>query len=533
MAKVHAIIDSTSSHDRAISNGDFGSLPLSDTVDFEGTAAEAEALLEDIISRSVESCPPPASDRRDVLWSSAACFHGIVDLRLPSGMRTLFTVAPADDETDSPCRRYRATRQLADPGDGSTFTSGRVSGLARLMPFTTSEAEAIRRDMPLTRSVPELFPQTPLAGYTAIFTIHHLSDFLPLIEAAFALGLDPEEVTVIDKQYRYLHGERVDAHLRLAQGLRVHTYSDLEPALEEHVALSVGCGKRILVLDDGGYVLPLVLEQFPAWVPLIAGVVEQTMSGIQKLEGRELPMPLFSVAQSHAKSTVESYGVADAAVRNTLALLPQEKFEGRSALVLGYGRIGEEIAGILRARRMQVAVYDTDIVRLVRARERGFATERDLTALLSRWRPLLIFGCVGSGSLTAEHFAAIEWDCYLVSTTSRDREFALADLAEISTKVERMGRLGTRYRLAGGASVLVLGHGMPINFHYAESLPNRSIDLVLASVLVGAAILAKGGAGLAPGIDLDATNRALHEAGLLECYYDLWKQAELASEVPA
>jgi S-adenosylhomocysteine hydrolase len=511
----------------ASNDRDLGALPLSETVEFYGTADEAEVTLDGIIRRSTDS---EACDRQDALWSRGTSFHGIVDLRLPSGLRYTFTVAPAGDESSAHCH-YRATRQVYDLGNGSTLALGQSQPLAKLIPFTDSEADSIRLDMPLTRSIPGQFPQAPLSDFTVMFTIHHLSDFLPLVETAFTLGLDPEDVTVIDKEYRYLHSDRVDAHLRFAQNVRVRTYSQLEEAIDEHLTLAEERGKQVLVLDDGGYVLPLVLERFRSRASLIAGVVEQTMSGIRKIQELALPMPLFTVAQSYVKSTVEAYGVADAAVRNTLALLPQEKFEGRSALVLGYGRIGEEVANILRMRRMQVAVYDSDIVRLVAAHERGFATDRDLSELLASWRPILIFGCAGSGSLTGEHFAGLDWDCYLVSTTSRDREFVLSDLSEMSAQIERLGKIGTRYTLANGAAAFVLGHGMPINFHYAESLPNRSIDLVLASVLVGACVLASDKLRFVPGINVKATNDALRDSGLLHKYYDLWQQGKLASEV--
>lgn len=507
---------------RVTSVRDLGTLPLSETVEFFGTAREAESMLDDIVMGCMTDTGAMATGRHNALWVRRKAFHGIVNLKMPDGAGCLITVAPTGDANDCIGHQYRATRQLYALGDSTTILPGQWLALTRLMPFTTSEADNIRRDMPLTRSIPELYPDGPLTGLTAIFTIHHLSDFLPLVETAFALGLDPRDVTVIDKEYPYLHSERVDAHLRLVQKLRVRTYSQLDQAIAEHIALAEKQGKAIVVLDDGGYVLPLVLTRFRTKSSIIIGVVEQTMSGIRKIQDHELPMPLFTVAQSHVKATVEAYGVADAAVRNTLALLPQEKFEGRSALVLGYGRIGQEIANILRMRRMQVAVYDTDIVRLVSAHERGFATGRDLSALLARCRPLLIVGCAGSNSLTAEHFDVLDWDCYLVSTTSRDREFALSDLRKSSMQVERAGRLGTRYILTNGTTVVVLGHGMPINFHYAESLPNRSIDLVLASVLVGACELADGSSEFSPGINLDATDRTLRDSGLIEKYYELW-----------
>lgn len=59
---------------------------------------------------------------------------------------------------------------------------------------------------------------------------------------------------------------------------------------------------RTLVLDDGGYVLPVVLEHFPGRAGEIVGVVEQTASGIWRLAPHHrLPVPVFSVAESALK----------------------------------------------------------------------------------------------------------------------------------------------------------------------------------------------------------------------------------------
>ncbi len=253
------------------------------------------------------------------------------------------------------------------------------------------------------------------------------------------------------------------------------------------------------------------------------GLVEQTMSGIWKLDGYELPIPIFNVAESYLKGTIESYGVADAAVRNVISLIPHEKLEGRNVLVVGYGRIGQEVANILRFRRMQVAVYDTNIVQLVTAHERGFATNRNLSQLVHSHQPFLIFGCAGAGSMTKQHFEQIGHDCYLVSTTSRDYEFTLSDLAMLSVKQERRQRLGTVYHLANGAEVTALAHGLPVNFYYAESLPNRYVDLVLASMLIGACTLAAGDSRFRPGLNLESTNRVLEESEVLQKYYNLYR----------
>lgn len=497
---------------------DLAMAPLSESVEFDGTSDEARDVLSELVRFMVSS----VSSRRSPqvkLWSCRESFHGIVEMSMGRGVCCLVTVAPTGTPSDYDHRRYRATRQLREVGDGRVLSAPEWLPLARLIPMTGSELAEIRRDMPLTTSLPQCLRNAPLSDFSATFTIHHLSDFLPFIETALALGLAPDAVTVIDKEYHYRDGERVDAHLRLVQGLRVYRYAELEEALEMHISRSEALGKKVLVLDDGGYVLPVVFERFATKVSCIAGIVEQTMSGISRIASHDLPMPLFNVAQSDVKATVEAYGVADAAVRNIVALLPHEKFEGRSAVVVGYGRVGEEVAKVLRTRRMHVTVHDADVARLVAAHESGFVTDRSLSALLATTRPLLVVGCAGAQSVNAEHFDALAADCYLVSTTSRDREFALADLRELSTEVKQRGALGTCYRLRNGVMAFALGNGFPINFHEAQSLPNKVSDLVLASVLVGACALANNQGELVAGLNIEASNRILRESGLLDEYY--------------
>lgn len=335
------------------------------------------------------------------------------------------------------------------------------------------------------------------------------------------MGVPPSAITVIDKGYRYRHTQRVDAHLRRA-GIAVWPWASAAEALEAHTDRAYLTGRVGLLIDDGGYTLPVLLTQARHLLPRYAGLVEQTMSGITKLApfADDLPLPVFSVAESRLKATIESYGVADAAIRNVLSLLPQEKFEGQPALVLGFGRIGEQIAEILRSRRMRVAVYDNAIVRTVAAHERGFLTDRSLPDLLRTHRPLLIVGSTGSTSLRGEHAAAISRDCFLVSTTSRTTEFAIAELTDQAAKVTDAGILGTHLHLPHGPSVMIVGDGFPINFHYAESMPNKYADLVLASLLVGAATLARPDrGGLLAGHNVPATDHVLESCGLLERYY--------------
>ncbi|MFD8560638.1 NAD(P)-dependent oxidoreductase [Streptosporangium canum] len=440
-------------------------------------------------------------------------------LRLGGGGRARLSAGPPVDAKAAASGTFTVALVLEEPAALPPEQAKAVMRTLQRVPFTGLEMRALSEQMPLTAELPHFLPPGCLADVAPVLTVHHMTDFLTLVGAVQGLGVPPEAITVLDKGYRYRHTQRVDAHLT-AQGITVWPWQRAAEALADHVQRAAALGRRGLLIDDGGYTLPVLLRERPDLIAAFCGLVEQTISGITRLEPwPKLPLPILSVAESRLKATIESYGIAEAAITNLRRLLPEEKLEGQPALVIGYGRIGEQIAAALSARRMQVAVYDHQLVQLIAAHERGYRTDRRLSRLLREHRPMLIIGSTGRTSLRGEHAAAIMRNCYLVSTTSRDREFAIAELEEDAVEVTDEGVLGTRLRLRSGVSVTLVGDGYPINFHHAESLPNSSADLILASLIVGAATLAAPGHDFMPGHNVAATNRALEGCGLLERYY--------------
>jgi S-adenosylhomocysteine hydrolase len=440
---------------------------------------------------------------------------------MPSGNLAI-AVGPAPDPIDAAGGVHELSAVRLDVDDNDWVQA--AEAVARL-PFTRTELDGIASTMPLTVELPGRVGDRPLSGFSAVCTIHHMTDFVMMIEAGLALGLKPADVTVIDKEYRYELTHRVDATLR-EMGVVVERYSDLSAALGRHLARARARNQRTVVLDDGGYVFPVLYREFHQSLQDIVGVIEQTTSGIWRLRPYDvLPVPVFSVAESRLKATIESYGVTNAAFRNTLNLLPNLMLEGRPAVVVGLGRLGAELAPLLRDRRMRVTAYDSDPLAMVELAQRGIATTSDLVGIIRDEKPIIIFGCTGGRdrpSLTNEHFEALARDCYLVSLTSRDYEFDLAALQTLAIKRESRGRVGTTYTLHTGVAVTVVADGFPINFHYAESMPNQLSDLVLASMLVGACTLVNPSSGFIAGHNVPATNRVLDECGILERFRRLY-----------
>jgi adenosylhomocysteinase len=314
---------------------------------------------------------------------------------------------------------------------------------------------------------------------------------------------------------------RVDGWLRHRLRAAVVPYPGRVDGIRAHLDRAAAAGARTLVFDDGGYVLPAVLDYLPRRVSEIAGVVEQTMSGIWKIERYPaIPVPVFSVAESDLKAAVEAPYVAAAAISAVTSMLPDEMWAGRPALVLGYGRLGRQAARLLRdVQRMRVAVHDPEPAALVTAQVDGFAVGTSLTSLLESHRPLLVLCSAGRGSLTGEHARAFASSAYLASMTSRDYEFSLSEWAKQAERVIDYGPLGHGYLMPGGIELCVLADGLPVNFHHRESVPGRVIDLVFAALLTGGATLAQPGhRGHAIGRDLAFVNRALAASPALTAF---------------
>ena len=501
--------------------------PFSATFSLRGRPAEVTDLFNELCERL-----------QAVDWKVSSSKRGRSPLRadtLTEGDQWLVATIATP-----PPHRISRTSEYELAVSGLVHDRAETHKIVAALPFTPLEIEFLIHDMPLTASVRERAPtwmtslavgSQPLAGHGAIFTIHHQTDFVLLLEVALQLGIERELVTVIDKEYRYRFSHRVDAHVRNRLGIPVYRYSELDTGISSHIrriedmrqATGAKSWTPSLVIDDGGYILPRLHEAFDPFMGLFKGVVEQTKSGIWKLRPYEAEhrVPIFSVAESELKATVEAHGVAQAALTSLRRLLPHEKFDGRRAIVVGFGTIGEALAELLRRQNIDVHVADSAAPKLVAAREHGFQVADDLAQLVADVQPRYIFSCAEPGAVNHAALACIRRDCALISLTSRDVAFDKEALAELG-EAERFGNVGTLYsRKDPSCKILLVADGFPVNFHFSESMPNQQSDLVMASLLAGAITLARTTPIWPPGNDVERANAVLNEGTLLEDFLTL------------
>jgi adenosylhomocysteinase len=131
-----------------------------------------------------------------------------------------------------------------------------------------------------------------------------------------------------------------------------------------------------LLLDDGGDLTQVILEQHPEWHAQIKGVSEETTTGVHRLyqlmEEGQLPFPAINVNDSVTKSKFDNkYGcresLADGIKRGTDIMLA-----GKKVVIAGYGDVGKGCAQSMSGYGCQVFVTEIDPICALQASMEGY-----------------------------------------------------------------------------------------------------------------------------------------------------------------
>ena len=135
-----------------------------------------------------------------------------------------------------------------------------------------------------------------------------------------------------------------------------------------------------MILDDGGDLTNMVLDNYPELVKDIKGLSEETTTGVHRLYERmkngTLPMPAININDSVTKSKFDNkYGckesLVDAIRRSTDVMIA-----GKVAVVAGYGDVGKGSAASLQGAGARVIVTEIDPICALQAAMDGFEVKK-------------------------------------------------------------------------------------------------------------------------------------------------------------
>jgi adenosylhomocysteinase len=255
-----------------------------------------------------------------------------------------------------------------------------------------------------------------------------------------------------------------------------------------------GDGHPIVVVDMGGYFTSVADDLARPNQRGLLGVVEDTENGHQRYDRAALDAcPVVSVARSPLKNR-EDFLVGQSIVFSAEALLRErgDILHGRTACVIGYGKLGRSIANLLHARHVRTVVYDLDPVRRIEAMSHGFPVTHLLEPALQRAG--LVFCATGNMALRRQHFALLNNNAYIatvrhLTTSWRSKIFTSFTEWKEYRRITSCSRGNHRFYL--------MNHGQAVNFIHGAAV-GPFIYLIQAEPLASLARLSHG--GIAPGI---------------------------------
>ena len=229
-----------------------------------------------------------------------------------------------------------------------------------------------------------------------------------------------------------------------------------------------------MILDDGGDLTNMVLDQYPELVEGIKGLSEETTTGVHRLHERvkngALPLPAINVNDSVTKSKFDNkYGckesLVDAIRRSTDIMLA-----GKVAVVAGYGDVGKGSAASLRGAGARVIITEIDPICALQASMDGYQVKK-METIISEV-DIVVTATGNKDIVEGHHFEAMKDKTIVCNIGHFDNEIDIAWLNENhgETKDEIKPQVD-KYSI-NGKDIIILAEGRLVNLGNATGHPS-------------------------------------------------------------
>ncbi|MCO6357680.1 adenosylhomocysteinase [Roseivirga pacifica] len=337
------------------------------------------------------------------------------------------------------------------------------------------EIQLAEAEMPGLMSLREEYGASkPLAGARIAGCLHMTIQTAVLIETLVELGA---EVTWSSCN---IFSTQDHAAAAIAQaGIPVFAWKGMNEeefdwCIEQTLHSFEGGKPLNMILDDGGDLTNMVLDQFPQLVPDIKGLSEETTTGVHRLYERmkkgTLPMPAINVNDSVTKSKFDNkYGCKESLV-DAIRRATDVMLAGKVAVVAGYGDVGKGSAASLRGAGVRVIVTEIDPICALQAAMDGFEVKKMDDAVK---RADIVVTATGNKDIIAErHFRAMKDKTIVCNIGHFDNEIDMAWLNGTfgDTKIEIKPQVDL-YNIEGN-DIIVLAEGRLVNLGCATGHPS-------------------------------------------------------------
>ena len=229
-----------------------------------------------------------------------------------------------------------------------------------------------------------------------------------------------------------------------------------------------------LILDDGGDLTNMVLDQYPEMSAGIKGISEETTTGVLRLFDRvkngTLTMPAININDSVTKSKFDNkYGCRESlvdAIRRTTDVM----MAGKIAVVAGFGDVGKGSAESLRNAGCRVIVSEIDPICALQAAMEGYEVKPMLEACAES--DIVVTATGNKDIITSAHFENMKDKAIVCNIGHFDNEIDMAWLnATHGASKDEIKPQVDQYTL-NGKDIIILAEGRLVNLGCATGHPS-------------------------------------------------------------
>lgn len=337
------------------------------------------------------------------------------------------------------------------------------------------EIELAEAEMPGLMALREEYKEEqPLKGARIAGCLHMTIQTAVLIETLVELGAD-----VTWSSCNIFSTQDHAAAAIAAAGIPVYawkgmTAEEFDWCIEQTLFFGEDRQPLNMILDDGGDLTNMVLDQYPELASGIKGLSEETTTGVHRLYDRvkngTLPMPAINVNDSVTKSKFDNkYGCRESAV-DAIRRATDTMLAGKRVVVAGYGDVGKGTAASFRGAGAIVTVTEIDPICALQACMDGYEVKKLETVVGNA--DVVITTTGNKDIIREEHFRALKDKAIVCNIGHFDNEIDMAWLngAYGNTKDEIKPQVD-KYTI-DGKDVIVLAEGRLVNLGCATGHPS-------------------------------------------------------------
>ena len=230
-----------------------------------------------------------------------------------------------------------------------------------------------------------------------------------------------------------------------------------------------------MILDDGGDLTNMVLDEYPELVPGIKGLSEETTTGVHRLYDRmkagKLPLPAINVNDSVTKSKFDNkYGCKESAV-DAIRRATDIMIAGKRVVVCGYGDVGKGTAASFRGAGAIVTITEIDPICALQASMDGYEVKK-LNSVIKN-ADIVITATGNKDIVIEEHFKVMKDKTIVCNIGHFDNEIDMDWLNSNygNTKSNIKPQVDI-YTLGNNSQVIILAEGRLVNLGCATGHPS-------------------------------------------------------------